>query len=41
MGTEIVINAEPYQTRVAILENGMLAELYMESPEERGIVGNI
>ncbi len=39
--TEIVINKTPFETRVAILENHTLVELYLERERERGIVGNI
>lgn len=41
MAKDIVINYTSYQTRVAILENGLVTELYYERPKERGIVGNI
>jgi ribonuclease G len=41
MFREIVINAEPFETRVAILEDGELTELLVERPAERRIVGDI
>ena len=37
----LVINTEGPETRVALLEGGVLAELYIERHRERGIVGNI
>jgi ribonuclease G len=41
MGKEIVINAEKDQTRIAILEDGDLAELYFETPENERTIGDI
>jgi ribonuclease G len=41
MAKELVINTTSHETRVAILENGHIAELYIERTRERGIVGNI
>ena len=41
MGKEIIINAEKEQTRIAILEEGELAELYIENPENTRTIGNI
>ncbi len=41
MGKEIIINAEKEQTRIAILEDGDLAELYIENPENTRTIGNI
>ncbi|WP_210396545.1 ribonuclease G [Motiliproteus sediminis] len=41
MGEEILINFTPMETRVAVIENGMLQEVYIERVEKRGIVGNI
>jgi len=37
----IVVNAAPYETRVATLEAGTLVELLVERGTERNIVGNI
>jgi ribonuclease G len=37
----IVINAAPYETRVATLESGVLVELQIERGEDRNTVGNI
>ncbi|MEN8188487.1 MAG: Rne/Rng family ribonuclease [Thermodesulfobacteriota bacterium] len=41
MGNEILINATSYEIRVALLENGHLAEYHMQRPAEKGLVGNI
>jgi ribonuclease G len=41
MGKEIVINAEKEQTRIAILENGELVELYIENPDNARTIGDI
>lgn len=38
---EILINATPRETRVAVVENGMLQELHIERGWHRGVVGNI
>jgi ribonuclease G len=38
---EILINVTPQETRVAVVENGMLQELHIERTHARGIVGNI
>ena len=41
MSTEILINVTPQETRVAVVENGVLQELWIERTRKRGIVGNI
>lgn len=41
MGEEILINFTPMETRVAVIENGMPQEVYIERVRRRGIVGNI
>ena len=41
MSKEILINITPQETRVAILENGMLHDLYIERDRSRGLVGNV
>lgn len=38
---EILVNVTPQEIRVAILENGMLHELYIERSRSRGLVGNV
>jgi ribonuclease G len=37
----LLVNADGPETRVALVENGLLAELYIERKRERGIAGNI
>src|SRR2546426_5951699 len=41
MGSEIIIDATSHETRVALLENGSVTELYVEREKDKGIVGNI
>jgi ribonuclease G len=41
MTEEILINVTPRETRVAVVENGMLQELHIERASRRGVVGNI
>ena len=41
MGKEIVINVNPFETRVALLENGSLSEIFIERTKEKGFTGNI
>jgi len=38
---ELVVSADPGQTRVALLENSMLVEFLVERPEQRRIVGDV
>lgn len=41
MNQEILINVTPRETRVAIVENGVLQEVHIERTGRRGLVGNI
>jgi len=41
MSEEILINVTPRETRVALVENGMLQEVHVERTSRRGYVGNI
>lgn len=41
MSEEILINITPRETRVALLESGVLQELHVERQSRRGLVGNI
>ena len=41
MSDEILINITPPETRVAVVENGVLQELVIERTSRRGLVGNI
>jgi len=38
---EILINVTPRETRVAVVENGVLQEIFVERERKRGLVGNI
>jgi ribonuclease G len=38
---EIIINSAPYETRVALLEQRRLTEIFIERARDRGIAGNI
>ena len=38
---EIVINAAPYETRVAVLERQRLIEIFIERARDKGVAGNI
>ncbi|RUQ35560.1 MAG: ribonuclease G [Candidatus Competibacteraceae bacterium] len=40
-GDEILINVTPRETRVAVVENGVLQEILIERVGKRGLVGNI
>jgi ribonuclease G len=41
MSTEILINATPMETRVALVDQGLLQEIYIERRNKSGPVGNI
>ena len=41
MSEEILINVTPQETRIAVVENGVLQEIYIERARRRGLVGNI
>ncbi len=41
MSVEILINVTPQESRVAVLENGILQEILIERNSNQGIVGNI
>jgi len=41
MSDEILVNVTPQETRVAIVENGLLQEVYIERSSRRGLVGSI
>lgn len=41
MSEELLINVTPRETRIAVLENGVLQEVYIERASKRGLVGNI
>ncbi len=41
MTSEIIINSNPREIRVALVENNQLAEIFIEHKAKKGIVGNI
>jgi ribonuclease G len=41
MANELIINVRSQETKVALLEDRVLVELYIERTKDRGIVGNI
>ncbi|MBI3597024.1 MAG: Rne/Rng family ribonuclease [Nitrospirae bacterium] len=41
MANEIIINAAREETRVAVLENRVVTELYIDRRKDQGIVGNV
>src|SRR3569623_605750 len=41
MSEEILINVTPQETRIALVENGVLQEVHIERARRRGLVGNI
>ena len=41
MSEEILINVTPPETRVAVIENGVVQELIIERASRRGLVGNV
>jgi ribonuclease G len=41
MRDEILVNFGPTETRAALVENGVVQEIYIERNQKRGIVGNV
>lgn len=41
MNGEILINVTPMETRVALVENGVVQEIFIERAQSRGLVGNL
>ncbi|MDH3640261.1 MAG: ribonuclease G [Gammaproteobacteria bacterium] len=41
MSEEVLVNVTPEETRVAVVENGVLQEVHVERSQARGIVGNL
>lgn len=39
--TKIMVNVQLHETRIAVLENGKLKDLFVERPDERRLIGNI
>src|SRR5262245_38560709 len=41
MNKEMIISSTPHETRVAILEDDQVVEIFIEREHSRGVVGNI
>lgn len=41
IGKQLIINASAFETRIALIEGGHVAEYYIERQKDRGIVGSI
>jgi ribonuclease G len=41
VSTEILINASTHEARAAVVENGVLQEVFLERPSRRGLISNI
>lgn len=41
MSEEILANVTPQETRVALIENGVLQEVYLQRSTHKGVVGNV
>src|SRR5215510_953646 len=41
MTKEMIISSSPHETRVAILEDDQVAEIFIEREHQRGVVGNL
>jgi ribonuclease G len=41
MSTEILVNASTHEARAAVVENGVLQEVYLERSSRRGLISNI
>ncbi|MCP4043208.1 MAG: Rne/Rng family ribonuclease [Gammaproteobacteria bacterium] len=41
MSTELLVNVTPRETRVALVENGVLQEVFLDRESCRGLVGNV
>ena len=41
MSAELLVNVTPRETRVALVESGVLQEIFIERANRRGLVGNI
>jgi ribonuclease G len=41
MSSELIINSRSYETRVALVENGIVVELHIERDSGRELMGNI
>jgi ribonuclease G len=41
MARQILINVAPWEVRAAVTDHGVLRDVFLESPSERGIAGNV
>jgi ribonuclease G len=41
MSSKMLVECDPYETRIAVLEEDRLAEIYLERSHHRGVVGNL
>ncbi len=41
MSKEMIISASPHQTKVALVEEGQVVEVYLEREKEFGLAGSI
>lgn len=41
MSVEMVVNVSPREMRAALLENGILQEVFVERASRRGLAGNL
>ena len=41
MSRDLIVSSSPRETRIALLEDGVVAELFLEREAQRGIVGSI
>ncbi|MET0556962.1 MAG: Rne/Rng family ribonuclease, partial [Vicinamibacteria bacterium] len=41
MAKDMIVSSTPQETRVALLEDGLVSELFIEREAHRGIVGNV
>jgi ribonuclease G len=41
MSTEILVNASMHEARAAVVENGVLQEVFLERASRRGLISNI
>jgi len=41
MAKEMIVSSSDHETRVAILEDDQVAELFIERERQRGVVGNV
>src|SRR5512134_1729007 len=37
----MLVESDPYETRIAVLEDDQLTEVYLERSHHRGVVGNV